>query len=245
MLAEDATPNRLQRAKQYIRDLLDASHGDRVGLLTFAGVASIQCPLTLDYVAFESILENVQAQSAARGGSLLGDALRLAGESFTDSSPDSKAIIVLSDGEDHGSFPVEAARALNAQLPIPVFTIGLGDETQGARIPLETEQGRQYLMYQGEQVWSKMNAQPLREIALATGGAFIPVGTSRVDMARVYEQWIQPRAEREFDTTTIRYRHPQFQWFAGAALVLLLIESFMLDGRLDRVSHGVRLESES
>ncbi|MHC5024732.1 MAG: VWA domain-containing protein, partial [Planctomycetota bacterium] len=102
MLAEDVRPNRLERAKQNILDLVDQLGGDRVGLVTFAGVPAVKCPLTVDYGALRLSLETVTVESAARGGSLLGDAIRLAAESFTDDQPEHKVIIVFTDGEDHG-----------------------------------------------------------------------------------------------------------------------------------------------
>ena len=231
MSARDARPSRLERAKQFVRDLVEQCAGDRVGLVTFAGVPAVKCPVTIDYGAFVLSLDLVGVESGGRGGSLLGDALRRAVTAFPDDHPDHKAIVVFSDGEDHGSFPLEAASDIASELSIPVFTVGIGDDREGSRIPIEDTTPPRYLVHDGEEVWSIMNASLLREIALQTGGAYVPVGTGTVDMGEVYRERIAPIATREFETVQRTRRTVRFQWFAGLALVLLLIESFMSERR--------------
>jgi Ca-activated chloride channel family protein len=225
MLAEDARPNRLARAKQYIADLVDRLGGDRVALITAAGKAELACPLTVDHGAFALSLAEAGPDTAPRGGSLLGDALRMAQEVFTDEVPDHKAVILFSDGEDHGSYPVEAAKKLHEALSVPVYTVGIGDADEGARIPIEVDGQRVYLTYEGQEVWSKLNAPLLRDIALATGGAYVPVGTGTVDMGAIYAERIEPIAGRELDAAEVKRHNPQYQWFAGLALLLLVAES--------------------
>lgn len=132
MLAADIAPNRLGRAKQYIGDTLEVLGGDRVGLVTFAGNAVLTCPLTVNYGSFRMALDEVSTRSSTRGGSLLGDAIRMAAESFVDKIKEHKVIIVLSDGEDQESYPVEAAKKAHDDLGIKVFTVGLGDSKEGA-----------------------------------------------------------------------------------------------------------------
>jgi Ca-activated chloride channel family protein len=229
MLAEDARPDRLERARQFIRDLVEDLGGDRVALVTFAGTATVRCPLTVDYGAFLTTLDTVVIEEGGRGGSLVGDALRTAVDAFLDEEPDHKAIIVFTDGEDHGSYPVEAAQRIADTRSIPVYTIGIGDSTEGGRIPVERDGQRFYLTHEGREVWSVMNAEQLRAVALATGGAFVPVGTATMDMAQVYKERIEPAAKREFEATEVKRYQARFQWFAGLALALLLIESFMGD----------------
>lgn len=234
MLAEDTKPNRLDRAKQYIRDLVGELAGDRVGLITFAGIASVRCPLTVDYGAFLLALDLVGPEDAPRGGSLLGDALRLAGESFTDEAQDYKAVILFSDGEDHGSYPLEAAQRLHDKLNLPIITVGIGDDEEGARIPIQVNGQRVYLTYQNQEVWTKMDPKLLRELALATKGAYVPAGTGYADMSSIYEQRIEPLARRDFDAISTTYHHAQYQWFVGAALLLLMIEAAIGDRRTAR-----------
>jgi len=154
MLAEDASPNRLERAKSFIEDALEALPGDRVGLIAYAGTATIRCPLTLNEDLFLMSLRELAPESTVRGGSLLGDAIRTAAESFTDDQPGAKVIVVLTDGEDQGSFPVEAASKASADLGVRVFTVGLGDSGDGARIPVDDGPNRRWLMHEGREVWT-------------------------------------------------------------------------------------------
>ena len=138
MLAEDVKPNRLGRAKQCISDVVEELGGDRVGLVSFAGIAALKCPLTIDYGAFRLSLNELAPESAARGGSLVGDALRLAGDCFTGEASDAKVIVLISDGEDQASYPVEAARTFVQDQNVHIFTLGLGDSNEGSRIPIQT-----------------------------------------------------------------------------------------------------------
>ncbi len=231
MLAGDARPDRLERARQFIGDLVDQLGGDRIGLVTFAGAATVKCPLTVDYGAFRLALQSVGPDTAPRGGSLIGDGLRVAAEAFTDEVRDHKVIVLLSDGEDQGSYPVEAARVIGGEKSIPIYAIGIGDEREGARIPVVQDGARTWLVHEGQEVWSKLDSALLRDVALASGGAYVPVGTGTVDIARLYEDRIEPAARRELDAATVRSHHAQYQWFAGLALALLLVESWMGDRR--------------
>ncbi|MHC4908989.1 MAG: VWA domain-containing protein [Planctomycetota bacterium] len=230
MLAEDATPNRLDRARQLIGDLLEAMGPDRAGLITFAGTATLACPLTVDHGALALSLMEADPALVGRGGSLVGDALRLAGDSFTDDIKDSKAVVVFSDGEDHGSFPVDAARSLWEEKGVRVFTVGIGDAGDGARIPIVGPGGgRRYVLHENQEVWSKMDDATLRDLALQGGGAFIPAGTSNVDMTEVYDQHIAPVTRRDFGSGRVERFHARFQWFVVPALLLLLIEAGLRD----------------
>jgi len=232
MLAQDTKPNRLERAKQQIRDMLDQAGGDRVGLVVFAGEAQQKIPLTSNYNEFKLTLEQLGPQSVKRGGSRLGDAIRIAANGFLDKTTDHKALIVVTDGEDHQSQPVEAARTVFQDKGIRVVTLGLGDMDQGARIPLKASAaGRLYLQHQGQQVWSKMNGTVLKETALAGNGAYIPAGTKLVDMAKVYRNYIATMEQADFETARINSYIPRFQWFAGIALVLILLDTFWGDPR--------------
>lgn len=227
MLAEDVKPDRLARARQLVSDALDRMRGDRVGLIAFAGTAVIVSPLTQNFTALRLSLEELSPMASDRGGSLLGDAIRLAAESFTDEAKSGKAIVVLSDGEDMESFPVEAARDAFAQRGARTFTIGIGDPREGARIPVVEGGRRAWLMHEGREVWTKMDPRVMTEIALAGDGAFIPAGTSLVDMNEIYDQTIGSVARRDYDAESVTRASPQFQWFAGAALILLLVETLL------------------
>jgi len=230
MLAGDLAPNRLERAKQYIGDVCDVIVGDRIGLVTFAGTAVLKCPLTINYGAFRMTLDEVSVRSAPRGGSLIGDAVRLAAESFVDKVKKHKAIVVITDGEDHESYPVEAAKKAFTEQGIRIYTVGLGDEGEGARVPAENGTAGIYMRYDGQEVWSKMNPATLREMALVGGGAYIPAGVKNIDLGQLlYEDRIAKAEQREFETSRVERYKVQFQWFAAVALFLLVIEMWMTD----------------
>ena len=225
MLAEDVAPNRLDRAKQQINDMVDEMTGDRIGLVVFAGETRQCVPLTSHYADFKQTLDSVGPHSVHRGGSLLGDAIRAAENSFISQTNDHKAMVIFTDGEDQESKPVEAAKVAFSDKGIRIFTVGLGDMDKGARVPAETENGNpDYLEYNGQPVWSKLNGQVLSQIATDTDGAYIPAGTKRVNMADVYHGYIANVEQTEFETAKINAYIPRFQWFALPALILLLLD---------------------
>ncbi|MEZ6124529.1 MAG: VWA domain-containing protein [Planctomycetaceae bacterium] len=240
MLAEDVVPNRLERARQQIRDMIDEMAGDRIGLVVFAGDTKQVVPMTSHYQDFRQVLDSVGPQSVAVGGSRLGDALKAAADGFISQVNDHKAIVVLTDGEDQESRPDEVARKLHDEQGIRIFTVGLGDMTEGSRIPEEGAAGR-YVQYDGQQVWSKMNGQILSRIATDTDGAYIPAGTKQVNMADVYHGYVAGVQQQDFETARINTYEARFQWFAGPAFVLLLVEiwvSTLTGSRQTRSSAG-------
>lgn len=224
MLAEDASPNRLNRAKQQIKDLLDEMSGDRVGLLVFAGETRQSVPLTSHYEDFRQTLDSVGPHSVRTGGSRLGDALNAAGDAFISKTNDHKVIMVFTDGEDQESEPVKAAKRLHDEYGIRIFTVGLGDMDQGARIPEAGERSSGFVQYEGQQVWSKMNGQILSQIATESDGAYIPAGTRRVNMSDVYHGYVANLEQTEFETAKINAYIARHQWFAVPALAFLLLE---------------------
>ncbi len=227
MLAEDASPNRLARAKQQIKDMVDEMVGDRVGLISFAGEARQSVPLTSHYEDFKQTLDAVGPHTVRVGGSRLGDALQAAANGFLSKTNEHKTVVVLTDGEDQESQPLDVARKLYADQGIRIFTIGLGDVDQGARVPKSEDRGSGYVQFEGQQVWSKMNGKLLQQIAAETNAAYIPAGTRRVNMADVYHRYVANVPQGEFETATINAYVPRFQWFAVPALAILLLEVFL------------------
>jgi Ca-activated chloride channel family protein len=227
MLARDVAPNRLERAKQDIRDLVRILPGDRVGLVTFAGTATLSCPLTTDYGFFRLALEEVGPQSTPRGGSLIGDAVRKCVSCFDDRIQKYKAIILITDGDDHESEPVLAARDAFENHGIRIYTIGIGNTEDGSRIPVRTGGVETYLQYEGQEVWSRMNPVLLSQMADAANGAYVPAGTSNIELDRIYQKYIAAQERREFEEERVKRYHVQFQWFAAAALLCLVAEIFL------------------
>jgi Ca-activated chloride channel family protein len=246
MLAEDVTPNRLQRAKQMIKDTIDEMAGDRVGLVLFAGEVRQKIPLTSHYGDFKQTLDEVGPHSVNRGGSRLGDAITIANQAFLSQTNEHKAILLLTDGEDQESKPVDAARRARDEHGVRIFTIGLGDLEQGARIPIASaspagnKPRKNYLQHDGQQVWSKLNGEILAEVAAETGGAYIPAGTKQVNMSDVYHGYIAKIEQKEFETAKIDRLEARFQWFLAPALMLLLIEVALSSWPTPRTGRGDR-----
>ncbi|GAA4472250.1 vWA domain-containing protein [Novipirellula rosea] len=227
MLAEDATPNRLSRAKQQINDMLDVMAGDRVGLVVFAGEVRQVVPMTNHYDDFRRSLKEVGTHSIRRGGSRLGDAIRVASKGFLSKTNDHKAMVILTDGEDQESEPLKVAKQIHQDQGVRIFTIGLGNMSEGARIPAGTDGDSNYVTYDGQQVWSKLDGAILQAVATETNGAFIPAETKQVDMASVYHQYVAKVEQQQFETAKINQYEARFQWFVGLALISFLCEAFM------------------
>ena len=224
MLAEDASPNRLARAKQQIEDMVDEMAGDRVGLVVFAGETKQAVPLTSHYDDFKQVLESVGPHTLRLGGSRLGDAIESAAKGFMDKTNEHRTIVLFTDGEDHESDPTVIAKKLHEEQGIRIFTVGLGDMDQGSRIPDNQMKADAFLQHEGQQVWSKMNGQVLNAIATESEGAYIPAGTKQVNMADVYHNYVANIEQTEFETATINAWVPRYQWFAAAALLFLCLE---------------------
>jgi len=226
MLAEDLAPNRLERAKLAILDCLESLQGDRIGLVAFAGTAVVKCPLTLDYGFFRMMLNNISTDSISRGGTLIGDALRkVMTDVFDDQVKEYKDIILITDGEDHDSFPVEAAKYVGEK-GVRLIAIGLGDENEGKRIPITNDQGVQtFLKYKGQEVWSRLDADTLRKMVNATpGGKYLNVATGTIDLGNVYSRLIATADKKQLESETIKRYEEKFQIFLALAFMILCIE---------------------
>ncbi len=236
MLAEDVVPNRLARAKSDIKDLvqvLQKEGGHRLGLVVFAGQASLQCPLTLDYGFFLQQLNQVGPHTVTRGGTLIGDAIRKALNAFGPLANNYKDIILITDGEDHDSFPLEAAKAAAAE-QVNIYTIGVGDAVKGTRVPVpETTGQHAYVQYQGHEVLSRMQSDLLLAMARLTGGAYVPAGTRAIELDRIYTEKIAPKARRRTAMTKRERFIPRYQWFVLAGVLLLGIDMLVREGRED------------
>jgi Ca-activated chloride channel family protein len=228
MLADDAAPNRLERAKQQIKDTVDEMAGDRVGLLVFAGDVKQQIPLTTHYDDFKQRLDEVGPHNVRRGGSDLAAAIEAGSQAFLTKSNAHKAMVIFTDGTDQTSEPLAAARKAHQETGVRIFTVGLGDMEKGARIPVEESAADEavdgYLEHDGELVWSKLNGETLREVASETDGAYVPAGTKQVNMADVYHNYIAGVEQTEFETAKINQYEARYQWFLLPALVLLFAE---------------------
>ena len=230
MLAEDLAPNRLERAKLMIRDALESLEGNRVGLVLFAGSASVKCPLTTDHGFLRTILDDASWDSVERGGSNLGDALRKTLDSAFDSgNVRYRDLILITDGEDQESFPVEAARKLG-EAGVRLVIVGIGNPA-GSRIPVQDKSGgRRFLTYKDGEVRTKLEAATLREMAsVAAGARYYHVGTDTIDLGAICSQMAKGAESAEFkDQALERYRE-EFQGLLFLAFLLLLLEAMFGD----------------
>jgi len=232
MLSRDAVPNRLARAKLWINDLVNTLRGDRVGLVAFAGAAVVKSPLTMDYGFFRMALDELSPASVPRGGTLIGDAIRKAMSDVFEPGPGRyRDIVLITDGEDQGSFPAEAAKQA-AEQGVRLIVIGIGSEVEGAPVPSEEKSDQNYLEYHGERVRSRLDQTTLATIAEAAsraagdsggGGVFLNVGTGTIDLDKVYHDLVGSADQRETEAkSNVLYRElfPYFLLIAGACLAL-------------------------
>ena len=252
MLAEDLAPNRLERAKLAILDTLEQLSGDRVALVAFAGSAVVKSPLTFDYGFFRLAVQQLSVTSVARGGSLIGDALRTVRDQvFDDRTVAYRDVLLITDGGDHDSFPAAAAEELG-QHGVRLLAVGLGDDSAGRPIPLEgrTADGQPaFVEHEGQLVLSQLDADLLRAVAGATpGGRYIHVATGNVDLGRLYQELIASASGRLLETESVELVRERFQTFIAIGLLLLALVLLLPDrmalSRL-RVSHLLRGESRN
>ena len=222
MLAEDVAPNRLERAKAEIRDLLELLDGDQVGLIVFAGRTSVMSPLTPDFGFLRLALDDARPNSVARGGTRLEEPVRKAVDGFGDAGDISRSILLITDGEDHDSFPLEAAEDA-AERGIRILAIGFGAET-GSEIPItDPDTGARTLLRDadGGVVHSRLDGDLLRELALITSGAYIPAGTGVLDLDSIYRRHIAPLTRGRLEARARTVRNDAFQWAVLLGLLAL------------------------
>jgi Ca-activated chloride channel family protein len=226
MLAEDVSPNRLERAKREVYDLCQMLEGDRIGLIAFAGTSFVQCPLTLDYAAFRMFLDYLDPDLIPTPGTAIGSAIRKATESFSRKERKAKALIVITDGEDHGSKPIEAAKEAKKE-GVKIFTIGIGKEG-GTPLPLADGSGGFLKNRKGDVVLSKLDEKNLQKIALETGGSYVRSVTGDMDLDKIYKSAIKGTMEsKELKSTRQKRWEERFQWFIFLALIFLSFEFFL------------------
>jgi Ca-activated chloride channel family protein len=225
MLTQDVKPNRLQRTKLAIRDLVKKLKGDRIGLVAFAGDAFLFCPLTVDYSGFLLSLQDLDVDTVSRGGTNLSLAIREAVKGYGEVPSKYKAIIIVSDGDNLEGDPLAAARQAKAQ-GIKVYSIGIGTRG-GELIQVVNEEGEtEYLRDpDGNFVKSRLNEGLLKKIALTTGGAYVKASGAQFGLDLIYTQELSQWARREIKAEKTKKYYERFQWPLFFALVFLLAET--------------------
>lgn len=234
MLAEDLKPSRLERAKQMVSDVLNILEGDRVGLLIFAGATAIKSPLTLDYNYFRNILSRISPDDINRGGTHIGDAIRMVSKRlFYNRDNKYRDIILITDGEDHESFPVEAAEEA-AKMGIKIHTIGLGNP-DGANIPIRSKSSYSLLKYKNTTINSKLDESTLKKISESTSGVFIPVRTDLADLAGFYKEYIATAEKQEMESKESKVWSELFQFFLAVSIILLMVDTLIGERRVKSI----------
>ena len=221
MLAQDIKPNRLERAKHKIADLLSMLEGDRIGLVAFAGTSYLQCPLTLDYSAVHIFLNAIDTKLIPVQGTAIGHAIRTSVKAFNKQDTRSRAIILITDGEDHTGDAIPSAKWAKEH-ETKIFVIGIGKEI-GAPIPsLEPTISGFKKDKNGEVILTKLDEPTLQQMALKTGGSYVRSVTGDMDLQKVYLESIKHKVEKkEIKTERRRIWEERFQWMIFAALLCL------------------------
>lgn len=233
MLADDLAPNRLERTKLWIRDVIPTLDGDRVGLVAFAGSAVVKSPLTLDYAYFDLALSELATDSVSHGGTMIGTALRKAtGEIFDQFEGRYRDVLLFTDGEDQGSRPIEAAR-IAGERGVRIIAFGLGNDTQGTTIRDPNDRrGGLIKDRSGNAVRSRLDRDTLEAMARSTpGGVYVHVGTGNVELDRLYADLVKDAAKSVVQEETVVEYDERFQVFLGLALSMLIASAFI--GGLD------------
>lgn len=218
MMAEDYSPNRLERAKLAISSLVDKLRDDRIGLVVFAGTSFVQLPVTTDYASAKMFLNSINTESVPIQGTALGEALMTCIRSFSNQSERSRVIIVITDGENHEDDPVAVARQA-AGMGIKVFTIGVGSP-EGKPIPYHGELLKDK---DGNIVVTKLDEKVLRDIASAGKGAYVRAGMSEFGLNPIVDD-IRKMDEEMFSSVVFEEFDEQFMYFFAIALVFLAVE---------------------
>ena len=218
MLAQDYSPSRLDRAKLAITRMVDRLQGDRIGLIIFAGTSFVQLPITTDYVSAKMFLGSIDTGSVPIQGTAIGDAILTAAKSFSAQSEKSRAIVVITDGENHEDDAADAAKQA-AELGIKVYTISVGS-VQGQPIPVNGELLKDS---EGNIVVTRLDEETLRKVAREGGGAYVHAGNEEFGLNPIIDDIKKMEAER-FNSIIFEDFDEQYMYFLGAALLLLVLE---------------------
>jgi Ca-activated chloride channel family protein len=245
MLAEDIKPNRLEKAKQEINGLISRMRGDRVGLVAFAGVAFVQCPLTLDYSAAKMFLDIIDVNLIPQPGTAIGDAIRTSIRAFNQKERKYKVLILLTDGEDHDSDPLGAAEEASKE-GIKIYTIGIGS-VQGEPIPIKDNRGQVTGFKkdkEGSVIVSRLDEVTLQKIALTTGGKYYHATSGEMELDKIYDE-ISKMEKKELEGKLLTQYEDRYQYFLLISVILLTVEFLLSDRRSKKAVDRLREKAES
>ena len=225
MLAQDYTPDRLSRAKLAISRIVDRLDGDRIGLIIFAGSSFVQLPITTDYVSAKMFLNSINTESVPVQGTAIGDAILTAAKSFSTQSEKSRAIIVITDGENHEDDPVDAARQV-ADTGIRVYTIGVGS-LRGQPIPKDGDLMKDK---DGNIVVTRLDEETLKKIASVGNGAYVHAGGEEFGLNPILDE-IRKLEDERFNNVVFEEYDEQYMYFFAAALLFFVLERLIGERR--------------
>jgi Ca-activated chloride channel family protein len=228
MLAEDYSPNRLERAKLAISRLVDKLREDRIGLIVFAGNSFVQLPITTDYVSAKMFLNSITTESVPVQGTAIGEAINTAVRSFSAQSEKSRAIIAITDGENHEDDPVAAARQA-AEMGIRVFAIGVGSP-EGKPIPMDGELLKDK---EGNIVVTRLDEKVLQEMAQAGNGVYVRAGNNEFGLNPIIDD-LRKLEDEKYNSVVFEEYDEQFMYFLAIALCFFVLEMLVGDRRSKR-----------
>ena len=222
MLSNDVQPNRLERVKLAVQDLINELQGDRVGLIAFAGRAFLQAPLTIDYDAVFEAINDLDTKTIPEGGTNISSAITLATQSFGKSATGNRALIIFTDGEELSGDAVQTAKAAAADAGVRIFTVGVGTP-QGSLIPVTGDDGQTAFVKDpaGQVVKSKLDENRLREIAETTGGFYVHLENGPRTMQQLQSEGLAKMQAAEMDVRLSRRPIERYEWPLSAALIAL------------------------
>ncbi len=228
MLAEDIAPNRLEKAKQLVTQIINNLASDRIGIIAYAGRAVPQLPITTDYASGKMFLQNMNTDMLSSQGTAISEAIKLATTYFDDEEQTNRVLIIISDGEDHSQQAAAVAKEANNE-GIRIFTIGVGD-TKGGPIP-EKRNGV-VLNYkkdrQGETVITRLDEDTLKSIAAQANGIYIN-GKNTSSVVEQIREMLNAMDKKEFESKQFADFKDQFQWFLGFGIFFLFLDIFLLE----------------
>ena len=238
MMARDMLPNRLGKAKQEIRGVIERLKGDRIGLVVFAGEAFIQCPLTLDYSAAGFLLASVDNSSVSVQGTSLTSAIEMSSRAFAQQEKKHKVLLLLTDGEDHEGGAVEKAEEARQQ-GVKIYTVGIGNP-DGEPIPILDRNGEQLGFKKdenGEVIISRLDEATLQKISLATGGKYFHATSGEIELDRIFDE-VSSMEKKELEGSLVTRYDDRFQWPLLLAIFLIVGEFFISERKKRTVGIG-------
>jgi Ca-activated chloride channel family protein len=228
MLAEDIAPNRIDKSKQLVTQIINNLASDRVGIIAYAGKAFPQLPITTDYGSAKMFLQNMNTDMMSSQGTAINEAIELAKTYYDDDQQTNRILVIISDGEDHSEAAARVAEEAS-EAGIRIFTIGVGSEKGG---PIPIKRNGVILNYkkdrQGETVITKLNEETLKNIATAANGVYIN-GNNTGKVVEEIRGILNKMDKTEFESKQFAAYESQFQWFLGFGILLLFIDIFLLE----------------